>query len=36
MGLVPSVPEECKHSIPEDKKVLLDNGRLIEFKSIRK
>ncbi|KAH0506027.1 Roundabout-like protein 1 [Microtus ochrogaster] len=35
MGLVPSVPEERKHSIPEDKEVLFDNGRLIEFKGSR-
>lgn len=36
MGLMPSVPKERKHSIPEDKEVLFDNGRLIEFKGIRK
>lgn len=36
MGMVPNVPEERKHSIPEDKEVLFDNGRLIECKIIRK
>lgn len=36
VGMVPNVPEERKHSIPEDKDVLFDNGRLIECKSIRR